>query len=70
MTTASRMALSSTQWMVDWVHRVPTNMRSSTTPSLTTRFPDPNIFMVEVPNLPDGSETPRHNKPRLTRRQT
>jgi len=60
------MPLSSTQWVVNWIHRVPANMRPSTTPSLTPRFSNSNIFMIKVANLTDSGETLRHNQTRLT----
>jgi|TARA_Y100000588_G_C14177792_1_gene892189 hypothetical protein len=60
------MTLSSTQWMIDRIHCVTANMRSSTTPPLAPRFPDSNIFMIKIANLTNRGETLRHNKARLT----
>ncbi len=53
MTAAGSFSLTTAQWMIDWVHRDATVVRSKTQPAVSARFTDDDIFVIEISHLSD-----------------
>src|SRR5262249_280607 len=62
-------ALTTTERMVDRVHRLATNDGSPSTPARTACFTPADVFVVCVSNLADGSAADRQDLANFTGRQ-
>jgi hypothetical protein len=52
--------------MVDRIHHDTPDIRASTQPSIPACFPDIDILVIRIPNLPDGCHAGRKNSPHFT----
>src|ERR1022692_1717004 len=63
---ALRTSLAATMWMIDRIHRDAANVPTLTQPSTATRLADGNIFVLDIPDLPDSRAAFREDHSLLT----
>jgi hypothetical protein len=58
---------STAMWMVNRIHDHASNMWPFPLPTVPTRLPYTDIFMIHIPNLPNSSHTVTQNSSHLSR---